>query len=223
MFKNAMKTLGHILRNLLLIVLVLFILAFLVAGFLFYRGTTNYSVRYGAEITAAAEKEGLSPFLVAGVVKSESNFKADVVADDGGVGLMQLMPEAVDWVSDRLNLDKTTLNIKDPKTNLMIGTHYLAYLLSRYQSEHLAIVAYNTGLSNVDKWLKDGTITWDSDTMDNIPAEIPRRYVRRVEQAHSVYATMYKDGLPSDSSNENPFLLTLKNMKRTITGIWQRY
>lgn len=59
--------------------------------------------------------------------------------------------------------------------------------------------------------------------MDNIPAEIPRRYVRRVEQAHSVYATMYKDGLPSDSSNENPFLLTLQNMKRTITGIWQRY
>lgn len=221
--KTGAKTIRHFFRNVLIILLVLIVLALCGVAFLFYRGSASYQVKYGNEITAAAKKEGLSPYLVAGVVKSESDFQADVVAEDGGVGLMQLMPEAVDWVCQRLDVDKATIDLKDPKTNLMIGTHYLSYLISRYQSEHLAIVAYNTGMTNVDKWLKDGTITWAFETMQNVPYDVPRRYVHRVDKAREIYAKMYGDGLPDDTTGENRALLAVKNMWRTMRSFAAQY
>ncbi len=221
--KTGVKAVRHFFRNVFIILFVLIVLALCATTFFFYRGSANYAVKYGAEITEAAEKEGLSPYLVAGIVKSESDFQADIVAEDGGVGLMQLMPETVDWVCQRLELDKETIDLKDPKTNLQIGTHYLSYLISRYQSEHLAIVAYNTGMTNVDKWLKDGTITWSLETMQNVPYDVPRRYVHRVDKAQNIYAKMYRGGLPEDTTSENKVLFAFKNMWRTMGAFAAQY
>lgn len=221
--KTGVKAVRHFFRNVFIILFVLIVLALCATAFFFYRGSANYAVKYGAEITEAAEKEGLSPYLVAGIVKSESDFQADIVAEDGGVGLMQLMPETVDWVCQRLALDKESIDLKDPKTNLQIGTHYLSYLISRYQSEHLAIVAYNTGMTNVDKWLKDGTITWAFETMQNVPYDVPRRYVHRVDKAQNIYAKMYRGGLPEDTTSENRVLFALKNMWRTMGAFAAQY
>ncbi|MDD7592727.1 MAG: lytic transglycosylase domain-containing protein [Peptoniphilaceae bacterium] len=209
-------TLLRILRNLLIFLVLMVVLAFLAAFFMVYRGERNYPVHYGDAITAVAEEAGLSPHLILGVVKSESNFDADVVASDGGEGLMQLMPDAVDFMADRLDEDASTWDLKDPETNLRVGSLYLSYLVSRYQSEDLAIVAYNAGMSNVDEWLKDGIIDWDYRSMQNIPYAVPRKYVKRVNEAQEVYETFYPDEIPDDSSEYDRLNLAFHHLLNAV-------
>ncbi|MEM8930990.1 MAG: transglycosylase SLT domain-containing protein, partial [Acidobacteriota bacterium] len=49
-------------------------------------------VPHGEAIYAAAERHGLSPTLVAAVVRAESAYQVDAVSVKGARGLMQLMP-----------------------------------------------------------------------------------------------------------------------------------
>lgn len=213
---KVLHTLLRIIRNLLIFLVLFVVLAFLAAFFMVYRGEKNYAVHYGEEIREVAGETGLSPHLVLGVVKSESNFDADVIAQDGGVGLMQLMPDAVSFMSERLGEDPQAWDLQDPKTNLRIGSQYLSYLVGRYQSEDLAIVAYNAGMSNVDEWLKDGTINWDYRSMANIPYAVPRKYVARVNEAQEVYETFYPDEIPNDSGDANRILASFQHLKNAI-------
>ncbi len=218
--KTFFRTIGHILRNLIIFLIVLAFLAGLAASYFIYRGTQNYPVAYGDLIEKVASEEGVAPALVAAVVRTESDFDADVVAFDGGVGLMQLMPDTLDWSAKRMGVDPSTLDPKDPETNLSVGTHYLAYLIDRYQSEDLAIVAYNTGFANVDGWLKDGTITWDIETMNRIPYEVPRNYVQRVNKAQEIYQTFYGHDLPDNTWKENTLKLAFQNLLSTLGRFW---
>src|SRR4051812_34306647 len=49
-------------------------------------------VPYGAEITAAAQRNGIDPPLLAGLVRQESNFDPAAGSPAGARGLTQLMP-----------------------------------------------------------------------------------------------------------------------------------
>lgn len=214
--KSFFRAIGKVFRNLLVFILVLLLLGGIGMVGLTARGTSHYPIRYGAEITQAAKEAGLSPQLVAGVVRSESNFDAAVIASDGGKGLMQLMPDAVAFMSDRRGEKADAYDLLDPKTNLSLGTGYLSYLVGRYQSEDLAIVAYNAGMSNVDQWLKDGIITWEASSLSKIPNRIPREYVARVNHAQNIYETFYPEELPQDTKSDNLFLLAFRNLWQTI-------
>ena len=100
-----------------------------------------------ALIREAASRHGVPPALVKSIMAAESNFISDVVSPKGAVGLMQLMPEtALEFGADPM----------DPKQNVDAGTHYLRYLLDRYQKRRnaltRAIAAYNAGPGMVDRY-----------------------------------------------------------------------
>src|SRR5439155_1079473 len=54
---------------------------------------TFYPVGWRAEMMAAAKSAGLDPYLVAAVVREESNYYPRALSRAGARGLMQLMPE----------------------------------------------------------------------------------------------------------------------------------
>ena len=54
----------------------------------------------------------------------------------------------------------------DPKTNIMFGCWYLAYLLRVFDGDvELALASYNGGMGNVIKWLKDDRYSDDGKTL----------------------------------------------------------
>ena len=72
--------------------------------------------------------------------------------------------------------------------------YYLSFLLDHYDgAEKLAVAAYNGGYANVDSWLEDARYSKDGMTLSDIPFAETKKYVERVEDAKSVYESLYYD------------------------------
>lgn len=99
---------------------------------------------YHAEIQVVARKYRVAPELIAGIVRLESNFDRKCVSPVGALGLMQVMPATARLVARKLGWRR--YDLFDPRTNLEIGTCYLAMLLREYQGHvPTALSFYNAG------------------------------------------------------------------------------
>jgi soluble lytic murein transglycosylase-like protein len=96
-------------------------------------------------IQEAADKHGLDPALIRGVMRFESAFQPMAVSSAGAIGLMQLMPE----VAKELGVK----DIFDPYENIMAGARYLRELLDRHNGKvDLALASYNAGPGAVARY-----------------------------------------------------------------------
>ena len=94
--------------------------------------------RFHAEITSAAQKNGIDPALVHAVIGVESAYQERAVSPKGAVGLMQVMPDT----GRRYGVENLTL----PTQNLQAGTRYLSDLMRMFNGDlSLALAAYNAG------------------------------------------------------------------------------
>lgn len=93
----------------------------------------------------AADRFALDPNFLAAVMRSESNFRPNVVSRKGARGLMQLMPRTARVLGVR--------NINNPVENVNGGARYLRWLLNRYKgNRELTAAAYNAGISSVKRY-----------------------------------------------------------------------
>jgi soluble lytic murein transglycosylase-like protein len=100
---------------------------------------------YGAEITAAAQRNGLDPALLAGLIKQESGFNPNAGSPAGAQGLCQLMPGTA------RGLDVTDLH--DPVQSIEGGAKYLAQQLKTFNGDVArALAAYNAGPGAVQRY-----------------------------------------------------------------------
>ena len=96
-------------------------------------------------IQQAAARYNLSPDLIRGVIRAESNFQAQAVSSAGAQGLMQLMPET----AGDLGVTKPF----DIQQNIDGGSRYLRQMLDRFGGNlKLALAAYNAGPAAVEKY-----------------------------------------------------------------------
>ncbi|MEC9073171.1 MAG: lytic transglycosylase domain-containing protein, partial [Myxococcota bacterium] len=142
---------------------------------------------------AAAETESLPHNLVAGLIYVESRFAPRAVSRAGAVGLMQLMPGTARVVGRKgLNRKITRRSLKDPKTNMTVGTHLLAELISHFRGNvPVALAAYNAGRGAARGWLRSrGHLPIDA-FVETIPYTQARRYVRRVVASAAAYGAIH--------------------------------
>jgi LysM repeat protein len=79
----------------------------------------------------------------------ESGWQRNKVSSTRAVGVMQLMPDTVDFVATQL-LGVKPLDPRDPIANIRMGTRFLRYLLdSNSGSVDLALASYYQGLRSV--------------------------------------------------------------------------
>src|SRR5690554_1679659 len=81
-------------------------------------GRWIYPIHYENEIRSASTESQLDPFLVSAIVRVESNFKPDKTSVKGAIGLMQIMPETAQWITQSGSLEETTKNMVYPKENI---------------------------------------------------------------------------------------------------------
>lgn len=98
---------------------------------------------YKAALAEAAARYNIDVKLLQALVLTESGFRPDAVSPAGAAGLTQLMPATAAelGVVDRF----------DPVENLMGGADYLARQLTKFRDVRLALAAYNSGPSRVER------------------------------------------------------------------------
>jgi soluble lytic murein transglycosylase-like protein len=104
-------------------------------------------------IREAAAATGVEYELLKAVISTESNFNAQAMSPMGAVGLMQLIPDTARRFGVRAKGGQSIeRRLTDPRTNLLAGARYLAWLLKRFDGEvELALAAYNAGEGAVDR------------------------------------------------------------------------
>lgn len=130
-------------------------------------------------IAESAARAEISPSLLEAVILTESKFNEKAISHVGAVGMMQLMPDTAQWISEESGLPADHLDW--PEENIPLGAWYLDYLLTEYHNnEVLALAAYNAGRGNVDSWMKDYQWKEDFSDMDKIPFPETREFVKTV-------------------------------------------
>ncbi|RMF15196.1 MAG: lytic transglycosylase domain-containing protein [Candidatus Dadabacteria bacterium] len=99
------------------------------------------------KIVTEAHRQNLDPWLVASVVRIESNFDPKAISYAGAVGLMQVLPYVGKDIARRHEIAwNGWRTLQDPMRNIEIGTAYLRELLDLFDGDlHLALAAYNMG------------------------------------------------------------------------------
>src|SRR5712691_1833453 len=150
-----------------------------------------YPLGWRAELTDAASRASVDPFLVAAVVREESSFDPQARSRVGARGLMQLMPDTARQLAKGRGLPSGEEVLVDPAANLVLGSAYLAALMKEFGDPRLAIAAYNAGPARVREWWKgranDDVETW----VELIPYDETRFFVRRVMLSWEEYRRLY--------------------------------
>lgn len=146
--------------------------------------------------------------LLKAIMAAESGFNPDAVSPKGAIGLMQIMPSTAErygLLSDRKKSIEQKL--QDPKTNIRLGTRYLADLFKLFPGQQdLVIASYNAG---------EGAVQQYRNTIPPYPET--RNYVELVTQLQQVYrirSGTRKFGASVRSSSANG----TKRMYLTIRG-----
>jgi hypothetical protein len=67
--------------------------------------------------------------LIKAIAKQESGWQSTIVACDGGIGTMQIMPNTATWMNQRFG---TNYDLKTLSGNTMIGSAYLQWLIKYF-------------------------------------------------------------------------------------------
>jgi soluble lytic murein transglycosylase-like protein len=92
---------------------------------------------------------GVPSDLAMALAWQESGWQRNKVSSTRAVGVMQLMPDTVDFVSTSL-LGTEPLDPRDPVANIRMGTRFLRYLLDSHGGNlDRALASYYQGLRSV--------------------------------------------------------------------------
>ena len=152
-----------------------------------------YPLKYSEYVEKYAEEYNIDKYLVYAIIKAESNFNENAKSNSDAIGLMQIMEATALETANKIDLSLTEEQLFEPELNIQIGTKYFADLLEKYKYNHgIAIIAYNAGIGNVDKWINEGTIKEDGTDLENVPFKETNNYVRKILRNYEIYKGLYQ-------------------------------
>lgn len=154
-----------------------------------------YMWDYQQDIVTYSKKNNVDPFLVAAIIKNESNFKHDAVSKVGAVGLMQIMPETGRWIAEQMGLENyQDSDLYQTRKNIRMGCWYVGELEHEFQHNLvLLMVAYNAGRGQTHEWMQENGWDYNFNDIKSIPYSDTREYVAKVMQDRDKYYLLYKD------------------------------
>jgi soluble lytic murein transglycosylase len=154
---------------------------------------------YWAELSMCSRTTGIDPYLLAALVRQESEFNPNAVSGADALGLMQLLPRTGKRLGRQLRIAASRRTILTPSTNLLMGATMFRELLDQYGGKpEYALAAYNAGSERVQLWQRDGHFRDTAEFVESIPFTETREYVQAIIRNAEVYRRLY--GVPSSRS-----------------------
>lgn len=152
-----------------------------------------YPRPYWPEISQAAKRFGVDPYLVLAMMRSGSNFDPSYRSEKGLMGLMQLSSQTGRDVSYRLGVAKTPPELLlRPQVSILYGSFYISWLMQEFHGRvHEVLAAYHTDPILAKSWSKQfGSASFDP-FVDKVPYLETQAYIRRVMDDYLIYKMIY--------------------------------
>lgn len=148
-----------------------------------------YPEPYWETIKTESARYNLDPYLVASLIRQESEFNPSAISYASAYGLMQLLPVVGRQMARQIGMrDFRTYQLLDPETNIRLGTRYLRQMLDKFGGvKEYALAAYNAGDDRVVDWKTAGPYTGMDEFVESIPFTQTRNYVEAILRNEVVY------------------------------------
>jgi peptidoglycan lytic transglycosylase len=148
---------------------------------------------YWSDLKKFSVANGLDPYLVASLIRQESEFNPIAVSRANAVGLMQLLPRTGKLVAHQVSMKRYSASqLYTPTVNLELGTRYFRGMVDQFGgSFEQALAAYNAGTDRVEEWMGQGKYRDMAEFVESIPFTETREYVQAIMRNASVYRQLY--------------------------------
>jgi len=153
----------------------------------------RYGLYYSELLFPIARETNIEPLFLTSIVRQESLFEGFVRSSAGAHGLMQLLPDTAQSVSNSLGwpVGFRDDDIYRPLVNLRLGAHYLANNRSLLGGDvYAALAAYNAGPGNAMIWQQIANADPDL-FLEVVRFSETRDYIRLIYETYNTYRSLY--------------------------------
>jgi soluble lytic murein transglycosylase len=144
------------------------------------------------DLKGFSSRNALDPYLVASLIRQESEFNPAAVSKRNAVGLMQLLPKTGKNVAREEKIRHFSASqLFTPAMNLQLGTRYFREMVDKFGAFEYALAAYNAGSNRVDEWLEQGKYRDPQEFVESIPFTETREYVQAILRNQNLYRQLY--------------------------------
>lgn len=151
---------------------------------------------YWSDIQGESRKNGVDPYLVASLIRQETEFNAGAVSRANAYGLMQLLPSVGKAEAKKQGMKGFSANsLLNPSINIQLGVANLKKVLDRFGGQpEYALAAYNAGDTPVRNWMAINDYRDLPEFVESIPYTETREYVQAVMRNREMYRKLYGGG-----------------------------
>ena len=148
---------------------------------------------FWTDLKRYSDANRLDPFLVASLIRQESEFNPGAISHANAWGLMQVLPGTGKTLARAEKIRGfRTESLLMPNVNLQLGTRYFRELVDHFNGRlEYALAAYNAGTDRVEAWLSAGNYRDPQEFVESIPFTETREYVQAILRNATVYRKLY--------------------------------
>ncbi len=157
-----------------------------------------FPLPYRGAIDRYSRAQSLDPYLVAALIRQESEFNVRVISYANAYGLMQVMPSNGRALARHFGVRRmNAAQLLTVDRNLQLGTYYFHDLLNAYGGQtELALASYNAGPSRANLWRTWGPFREQAEFIEAVPFHQTRGYIQIVLRNADVYRHLYAGSVP---------------------------
>lgn len=152
-----------------------------------------FPLAYRDCIEQYSKAQGLDPYLVAALIRQESEFNVKVISHANAYGLMQLLPSTGRDLARHFGIRRLPASqLLTADRNIQLGSYYFRNLLNSYGGEaELALASYNAGPGHAATWQTWGPFREPAEFIEAVPFHETRGYIQIVLRNADVYRRLY--------------------------------
>jgi soluble lytic murein transglycosylase len=153
-----------------------------------------FPMPYRTDLVRNARLQNLDPYIVAALIRQESEFNPKALSHKNAYGLTQLIPATGRQMARRNGVRRfRTSMLFQPATNLKLGTGYLRSMLDEWGGKwEQTLASYNAGKTHVEEWVTWNSFQEPAEFVETIPFTETREYVQAVLRNAAIYRRLYE-------------------------------
>ena len=152
-----------------------------------------FPMPYQTDLVRNAKLQNIDPYVVAALIRQESEFNPKAISRKNACGLTQIMPATGRQLARNNGVRRfRTSMLFQPATNLKLGSRYLRTILDQWGGKwEETLASYNAGKTHVDDWVNWGSFQEPAEFVETIPFTETREYVQAVLRNAAIYRRLY--------------------------------